>query len=95
MPEAEDKPQPTRDVAPLTPGLPPTRPTERRLFVQELTRAAVALATIVLLFVVVILAFAKAATWDEARTLLDIFVPVISALVGGCVGFYFAERHHD
>lgn len=71
---------------------PPTRAAERRLLIQEVIRSGVAIGGIVLLVILLVVTLSRATTWDETRTLLDIFVPVISALVGAIAGFYFAER---
>ena len=95
MAEVEPEPEQPIVVGAIRHAPPPTIRAERRLLVQEITRASMALTGIVLLFIIVIFAFSRATTWEETRTVLDIFVPVIGALVGACAGFYFADRHHD
>jgi len=79
---------------PTTPRItvPHTSAAEQRLLVQEIARVGLAAAGVALLFVIVIAALLRATTWEETRTVLDIFVPVITAFVGAMAGFYFAER---
>lgn len=67
-------------------GLPPTHAAERRLLIQEVARLGFGAAGMVLLFFVVIVSFLRATTWEETRTLLDIFVPVVGAFVGAAAG---------
>jgi len=75
-----------------TVAVPHTRAVEQRLLVQEIARLGLAAASVLLLFVIVIAALLRATTWEETRTVLDLFVPVITALIGAIAGFYFAER---
>lgn len=56
------------------------------------SRPGLAAAGVLLLFVIVIAALLRATTWEETRTVLDLFVPVVTALIGAMAGFYFAER---
>ena len=95
MAESEREPStPTSlDVAPISPDdRPETRPVERRLFVQEMARLALAGWALLLLTFVVVMAFLRATSWEDTRALLDIFVPVIGGFLGAAAGFYFAEQ---
>jgi hypothetical protein len=83
---------PGRTPTNSTVAVPHTRAVEQRLLVQEIARLGLAAAGVLLLFVIVIAALLRATTWEETRTVLDLFVPVITALIGAMAGFYFAER---
>jgi len=78
-------------------GLPPapTTPTERRLWVQELVRAGLAIFFGLLLLIVIALGFLSSRPFDQIRELLEIFVPVIVTLLGTAVTFYYIDRKHD
>lgn len=81
------------DVGPISPDdRPETHPVERRLFVQEMARLALAGWALLLLTFVAVVAFLRATSWEDTRTLLDIFVPVIGSFLGAAAGFYFAEQ---
>lgn len=86
-------------VGPITsyqvpPTLPPvpTSPVERRLFIQELVRAGLAIVLALILLIVILLAFLSIRPFNEIRELLEIFVPVLVTLLGGSGTFYYIDR---
>jgi hypothetical protein len=70
---------------------------ERRLWVEELTRVSLAL-SFVLLFAGTIIWACCAATgatpphWEHAKELLQSLLPAETSLLGGAVAFYFATK---
>jgi len=75
-------------------GLPPvpTDPTDQRLLVQEMVRAGLAIALFLLLLVVIILGFLSSRPFDQTRELFEISVPVLVALLGTAMTFYYIDR---
>ncbi len=73
----------------------PTSPVDRRLWVQEVIRASLAILLGFLLLLVILLAFLSGRPFDQTRELLEIFVPVIVTLLGTVVTFYYIERKRD
>jgi len=79
-----------RDQPPL-----PTSPVDRRLWMQEVIRASLAIFLGLLFFLVIILAFVSTRPFDQIRELLEIFVPVIVTLLGTVTTFYYIDRKRD
>ena len=65
MREAERNTEQELTICEVQPGLPPTRATEQRLLIQEATRLGLAFAGGALLFLIVIVALLRAASWEE------------------------------
>jgi hypothetical protein len=73
------------------------RPTTRRVDLsarQEFTRAALAIVAAAIFLVTLIgaLVLANGPHWDNAKELLQIFLPVEATLLGGAGAFYFATE---
>lgn len=66
----------------------------RRLLVQEVVRAGLAMSLLVLLAIVIVLGFGKVGTtdWAKAKEFLDVIIPALIALLGSAMGFYFGSR---
>jgi len=76
-PDASPRRAPTTSAV----TVPHTRVVEQRLLVQEIARFGLAAAGVLLLFVIIIAALLRATTWEETRTVLDLFVPVITTVI--------------
>jgi len=65
------------------------------LWIQEIVRAGLTILLGLLLFLIIILAFLSSRPFDQIRELLEIFVPVIVALLGTVATFYYIDRKRD
>ncbi len=103
MPDAEQKQDvaptpasPTADVGPVQHRQPASFSTATRLTLDALVRFILVVTGSGTFIYIVLASFHATRTFEDVRTLIDIFVPISGALLGAGAAFYFAERSaHD
>jgi hypothetical protein len=63
-----------------------------KLVTEETVRAGLALLLFLLLTGIIVAAMWRAKTWEQTKALLDSVLPLVTALLGSAIGFYFGTR---